>query len=44
MNIVEYEQKQFKLPENLSESKYVGSSQEVNNAWLDIAYGMTNID
>ncbi|KAF9730930.1 hypothetical protein PMIN04_004014 [Paraphaeosphaeria minitans] len=38
MNVVEYKEVEFKLPSPVNSSKYVGVSQEVNNAWLDIAY------
>ncbi|KAJ4353555.1 uncharacterized protein N0V89_005285 [Didymosphaeria variabile] len=38
MNVVEYREVEFKLPSPVNSSKYVGVSQEVNNAWLDIAY------
>ena len=39
MHVVEYKEVQFKLPSNLNDSKYVGVSEDVNNAWLNIAYG-----
>ncbi|KAL1607979.1 hypothetical protein SLS60_002918 [Paraconiothyrium brasiliense] len=38
MNVVEYREVEFKLPSPVNSSKYVGVSQDVNNAWLDIAY------
>ncbi|OAG06061.1 uncharacterized protein CC84DRAFT_1187106 [Paraphaeosphaeria sporulosa] len=38
MNVVEYKEVEFKLPSPVNTSKYVGVSQDVNNAWLDIAY------
>ncbi|KAF1976489.1 hypothetical protein BU23DRAFT_501530 [Bimuria novae-zelandiae CBS 107.79] len=37
-HVVEYKEVEFKLPNPVNSSKYVGYSQEVNNAWLDIAY------
>jgi hypothetical protein len=40
MHIVEYERTQFKLPNPLNESKYVGITDDVENAWMDIAYRM----
>lgn len=39
MNVVEYKEVDFKLPSPVNSSKYVGVSQDVNKAWLDIAYG-----
>lgn len=39
MHMVEYREMQFKLPSPLNSSKYVGYTDQVNNAWLDIAYG-----
>ncbi|KAF2683932.1 hypothetical protein K458DRAFT_442974 [Lentithecium fluviatile CBS 122367] len=38
MHVVEYERTQFKLPNPLNESKYVGITDDVENAWMDIAY------
>lgn len=38
MNVVEYHEVDFKLPSPVNASKYVGVSQDVNAAWLDIAY------
>ncbi|KAF1850790.1 uncharacterized protein K460DRAFT_361559, partial [Cucurbitaria berberidis CBS 394.84] len=38
MHIVEYKQEQFKLPNPLNSSKYVGITDDVENAWMDIAY------
>ncbi|KAF1832046.1 hypothetical protein BDW02DRAFT_632368 [Decorospora gaudefroyi] len=38
MHIVEYEHTTFSLPHPLNSSKYVGITDDVENAWMDIAY------
>lgn len=38
MHVVEYEHVQFKLPNPLNSSKYVGITDDVENAWMDVAY------
>lgn len=38
MNVVEYERVKFELPNPLNSSKYVGITDDVENAWMDIAY------
>ncbi|KAF2010408.1 hypothetical protein BU24DRAFT_356206 [Aaosphaeria arxii CBS 175.79] len=38
MHMVEYTQTKFELPNPLNSSKYVGITDEVENAWMDIAY------
>ncbi|OAL47548.1 hypothetical protein IQ07DRAFT_120404 [Pyrenochaeta sp. DS3sAY3a] len=38
MHMVEYEEVKFSLPNPLNSSKYVGITDDVENAWMDIAY------
>jgi hypothetical protein len=38
MHIVEYEKVQFKLINPLNSSVYVGTSNAMEDAWMDIAY------
>jgi hypothetical protein len=38
MHVVEYSQTKFELPNPLNSSKYVGITNDVENAWMDIAY------
>ena len=38
MHQVEYSHTQFELPNPLNSSKYVGITDDVENAWMDIAY------
>lgn len=38
MNVVEYEHVKFELPNPLNSSKYVGITDDVENAWMDVAY------
>lgn len=38
MHVVEYQHVKFKLPNPLNSSKYVGITDDVENAWMDIAY------
>jgi hypothetical protein len=37
-HIVEYSQQKFTLPNPLNSSKYVGITDDVENAWMDVAY------
>jgi hypothetical protein len=38
MHVVEYEHTKFELPNPLNSSKYVGITDDVENAWMDVAY------
>ena len=38
MHEVEYEHVKFELPNPLNSSKYVGITDDVENAWMDVAY------
>ena len=38
MHEVEYHNVKFELPNPLNSSKYVGITDDVENAWMDIAY------
>ena len=38
MHQVQYSHTKFEFPNPLNSSKYVGTSDEVDNAWMDIAY------
>lgn len=38
MHVVEYEHVKFELPNPLNSSKYVGITDDVENAWMDVAY------
>ena len=38
MHEVEYSHTKYSLPKPLNASKYVGTTEEVENAWMDIAY------
>jgi hypothetical protein len=38
MHEVEYSNVMFELPNPLNSSKYVGITDDVENAWMDVAY------
>jgi hypothetical protein len=38
MHQVEYSHTKFELPNPLNSSKYVGITDDVENAWMDVAY------
>ncbi|KAF2650826.1 hypothetical protein K491DRAFT_608121 [Lophiostoma macrostomum CBS 122681] len=38
MHVVEYEEVKFELPKPINSSKYVGTTNDVENAWRDLAY------
>jgi hypothetical protein len=38
MHQVEYQHTKFELPNPLNSSKYVGITDDVENAWMDVAY------
>ncbi|KAF2187882.1 hypothetical protein K469DRAFT_568210 [Zopfia rhizophila CBS 207.26] len=38
MHVVEYEHVKFEMPKPLNSSKYVGITDDVENAWMDITY------
>jgi|SRR5690242_15234508 len=40
MHEVEYSHTKYSLAKPLNSSKYVGTTEEVENAWMDIAYRM----
>lgn len=40
MHVVEYEEVKFELANPLNSSKYVGITDDVENAWMDVAYRM----
>ena len=43
MHEVEYSHVKYSLPKPLNVSKYVGTSEDVENAWMDIAYCMFSV-
>jgi hypothetical protein len=43
MHEVEYSHVKFELPNPLNSSKYVGITDDVENAWMDIAYRETSL-
>jgi hypothetical protein len=38
MHVVEYHKQKFELPNPLNSSKYVGVTDIVENAWMDVTY------
>jgi hypothetical protein len=38
MHEIEYSPVKFELPNPLNSSKYVGITDDVENAWMDVAY------
>ena len=43
MHVVEYSQTKFELANPLNSSKYVGITDDVENAWMDVAYRKSHL-